>query len=204
MISCLLTSSTSPSKQRSAGWGQHWWTWASSWGVNDELQNIIKFKQSCKVQVQVQRFYQRDKTKSPEVEQCRWWLGRWPLVVTRISSMLLRNIQAVLQSSEILSKDKTKSWSGLKLSSQRQCRWWWERSPWAVIIFFKQTCQSHVLNIDETTIVLLESLADPKSNGIENFEINFLSEQSDSQKVFQLDWSDWEMELSFIVIKQTE
>jgi hypothetical protein len=37
--------------------------------------------------------------------------------------------------------------------------------------------------IDETTIVLLESLADPHrdSNGI---EINFLSEQSDSQKVF--------------------
>ena len=70
-----------------------------------------------------------------------------------------------------------------------------------MIGIFKQTCQSHVLIIDETTIVLLESLADPHSNGI---EINFLSEQSDSQKVFQLDWSDWEMELSFIVIKQTE
>jgi hypothetical protein len=40
------------------------------------------------------------------------------------------------------------------------------------------------LIIDETTIVLLDSLADPHSNGI---EINFLSEQSDSQKVFQLD-----------------
>ncbi len=66
---------------------------------------------------------------------------------------------------------------------------------------FKQTCQPHVLIINETTIVLLESLADSHSNGI---EIDFLSEQSDSQKVFQLDWSDWEMELSFIVIKQTE
>ena len=52
-----------------------------------------------------------------------------------------------------------------------------------MIIIFQQTCQSHVLMIDETTIVLLESLADPHrdSNGI---EINFLSEQSDSQKVF--------------------
>ncbi len=66
---------------------------------------------------------------------------------------------------------------------------------------FKQTCQSHVLIINETTIVLLESLVDSHSNGI---EIDFLSEQSDSQKVFQLDWSDWETELSFIVIKLTE
>jgi hypothetical protein len=38
---------------------------------------------------------------------------------------------------------------------------------------FKQSCQSHALIIDETTIVLLESLADPHSNGI---EIKFLSE----------------------------
>jgi hypothetical protein len=38
---------------------------------------------------------------------------------------------------------------------------------------FKQSCQSHVSIIDETTIVLLESLADPHSNGI---EIKFLSE----------------------------
>ncbi len=53
-----------------------------------------------------------------------------------------------------------------------------------MIIIFKQTCQSHILIIDETTIVLLEALADPHSNGI---EINFLSEQSDSQKVIQLD-----------------
>ncbi len=66
---------------------------------------------------------------------------------------------------------------------------------------FKQTCQSHVLTINETTTVLLESLADSHSHGI---EIDFLSEQSDSQKVFQLDWSDWELELSFIVIKLTE
>jgi hypothetical protein len=45
MISCLLTSGStgtraSPSQQRSAGWGQHCWTWASSWCVDDELQNI--------------------------------------------------------------------------------------------------------------------------------------------------------------------
>ncbi len=66
---------------------------------------------------------------------------------------------------------------------------------------FKQTCKSHILIINETTIVLLESFADSNSNGI---EIDFLSEQSDSQKVFQLDWSDWEIELSFIVIKLTE
>jgi hypothetical protein len=46
MISCLLTSSPSPSQQRSAGWGQHCWTWASSWGVNDELQNIQAILQS--------------------------------------------------------------------------------------------------------------------------------------------------------------
>jgi hypothetical protein len=68
---------------------------------------------------------------------------------------------------------------------------------------FKQTCQSHVLIINETSIVHLESLADSHSNGI---EIDFLlvSEQSDSQKVFQLDWSDCKMKLRFIVIKQTE
>jgi hypothetical protein len=48
MISCLLTSSTSPSlsQQRSAGWGQHCWTWASRLGVNDELQNIQAILQS--------------------------------------------------------------------------------------------------------------------------------------------------------------
>jgi hypothetical protein len=46
MISCLLTSSTSPSQQRTAGWGQHCWTWASSWGVNDELQIIQAILQS--------------------------------------------------------------------------------------------------------------------------------------------------------------
>jgi hypothetical protein len=38
---------------------------------------------------------------------------------------------------------------------------------------FKQSCQSRVSIIDETAIVLLESLADPHSNGI---EIKFLSE----------------------------
>jgi hypothetical protein len=46
MISGLLTSSTSPSQQRSAGWGQHCWTWASSWVINDELQNIQAILQS--------------------------------------------------------------------------------------------------------------------------------------------------------------
>jgi hypothetical protein len=35
-----------PIQQRSAGWGQHCWTWASSWGVNDELQNIQAILQS--------------------------------------------------------------------------------------------------------------------------------------------------------------
>jgi hypothetical protein len=38
---------------------------------------------------------------------------------------------------------------------------------------FKQSCQYHILIIDETTIVLQDSLADPQSNGIEN---KFLSE----------------------------
>jgi hypothetical protein len=38
---------------------------------------------------------------------------------------------------------------------------------------FKQTCQSHALIINETTILLLESLADSHSNGI---DIDFLSE----------------------------
>jgi hypothetical protein len=37
---------------------------------------------------------------------------------------------------------------------------------------FKQSCQSHELIIDETTIVLLESLADAHRNGI---KIKFLS-----------------------------
>ncbi len=55
-----------------------------------------------------------------------------------------------------------------------------------MIIILKQNCQSHILIIDETTIVFLESesSADSHSNGI---EIYFLSEQSDSQKVIQLD-----------------
>jgi hypothetical protein len=38
---------------------------------------------------------------------------------------------------------------------------------------FKQSCQFHILIIDETTIVPLDSLADPHSNMI---EIKFLSE----------------------------
>jgi hypothetical protein len=38
---------------------------------------------------------------------------------------------------------------------------------------FKQSCQFHILTIDENTIILLDSLADPHSNGI---EIKFLSE----------------------------
>jgi hypothetical protein len=42
-----------------------------------------------------------------------------------------------------------------------------------MIGIFKQFCPSHVLIIDETTIVLLESLADPHSNGI---DIKFLPE----------------------------
>jgi hypothetical protein len=60
MISCLLTSSTSPSQQRYAcckraceGLGLQ---------VGASLMSCKIFKQSCKVQVQ--RFYQRDKTKS--------------------------------------------------------------------------------------------------------------------------------------------
>jgi hypothetical protein len=38
----------------------------------------------------------------------------------------------------------------------------------------QKSCQFHTLFIDETTIVLLDLLADPKSNGI---EIKFLSER---------------------------
>ncbi len=60
MISCLLTSSTSPSQQRSArckraceGLGLQ---------VGASMMCCKIYKQSC--QVQVKRFYQRDKTKS--------------------------------------------------------------------------------------------------------------------------------------------
>ena len=66
MIKCLLTNSTSTSQQRCArceraceGLGLQ---------VGASMMSCKIFKQSCKVQVQVQRFYQRDKT---EVEQCR-------------------------------------------------------------------------------------------------------------------------------------
>ena len=38
---------------------------------------------------------------------------------------------------------------------------------------YKQSCPFHILIIDETTTVLLDSLATPHSNGI---EIKFLSE----------------------------
>ena len=67
-----------------------------------------------------------------------------------------------------------------------------------------QPCWFHLLIIDETTIFLLDSFADPHSTWIETeFYLNDFQE-CDSQKVFQLDWSDWEMELSFNVIKQTK
>ncbi len=66
---------------------------------------------------------------------------------------------------------------------------------------FKQSCLFHILIIDETTIVLLDSLADPHSNRI---KIKFLSGGLSIKWLTQgLDWSDWEKELSFIVIKQT-
>jgi hypothetical protein len=60
MISCLLTSSTSPSQQRSARCEQA----CEGLGLQVEasMMSCKKIKQSCKVQVQ--RFYQIDKTKS--------------------------------------------------------------------------------------------------------------------------------------------
>ena len=67
-----------------------------------------------------------------------------------------------------------------------------------------QPCWFQLLIIDATTIFLLDSFADPHLNRIETkFYLNDFQE-CDSQKVFQLDWSDWEMESSFIVIKQTK
>jgi hypothetical protein len=75
---------------------------------------------------------------------------------------------------------------------------------------FKQSCQFHISIIHETNVILLDSLADdaadPHTTTME-LKSNFYPKdfrQSDSQKVFQLDRSDWEMELSFILIKQTE
>jgi hypothetical protein len=60
MISCLLTSSTSPSLQRCAHCK---WACQGLWlQVGASMMSCKIFKQSCKVQVQ--RFYQRDKTKS--------------------------------------------------------------------------------------------------------------------------------------------
>jgi hypothetical protein len=60
MISCLLTSSTSPSQQRCAHCK---WACEGLWlQVGASMMSCKICKQSCKVQVQ--RFYQRDKTKS--------------------------------------------------------------------------------------------------------------------------------------------
>ena len=60
MISCLLTSSTSPSPQRSERC--EWACEGPGLQIGASMMSCKIYLQSCKVQVQ--RFYQRDKTKS--------------------------------------------------------------------------------------------------------------------------------------------
>jgi hypothetical protein len=116
MISYLLTSSTSLSPQRSARCELV----CESLGlqVGASMMSCKLFKQSC--QVQVQRFYQRDKTK-------RWFHlnlssadDDWDVDLEQWLEYQGYYCEIFKQSCKVQrfnQRDKTKSWSGLKLSS---------------------------------------------------------------------------------------
>ena len=154
------------------------------------------FKQSCKVQVQ--RFYQRDKTKSWSGLKLSSADGDQDVDLEHWLEYQGYNCEIFKQSCKVQrfnQRDKTKSWSFLKLSSadgdgdvhKLTMNWDWnvaDSSSWLIGWSPRQ-----------------REVTGSQSNFYLN---NFKFRWSDSQKVFQLDWSDWEMELSFIVIKQTE
>ncbi len=116
MISCLITSSTSPSQQHSAR------CWRACDGlalqVGESMMSCKIFKQYC--QVQVQRFYQRDKTKSWSGLKLRSANGDWDIYLEQWLEYQGYNCKMFKQSCKVQrfnQRDETKSWSGLKLSS---------------------------------------------------------------------------------------
>ena len=116
MVSCLLTSSTSPSQQRSArckracqGLGLQ---------VGASMMSWKTFKQSCKVQDQ--RIYQRDKTTSWSGLKLSSADGDWDVDLEQWREYRGYYCKIFKQSCKVqrfYQRDKTTSCSGLKLSS---------------------------------------------------------------------------------------
>jgi hypothetical protein len=136
------------------------------------------FKQSYKVQVQ--SFYQRDKTKSWSGLKLSSADGDWDVDLEQWLKYQGYYYEIFKQSCKVQrfnQRDKTKSWSFLNLhSADGDGDIDFELKLGCCCVtakMYKQSCQFHVLIIDETTTVLLDSSANPHSNGI---EIKFLSE----------------------------
>ncbi len=92
-----------------------WRTWASSFA---SMMSCKIFQQSCKVQVQ--RFYQRDKTKRWSGLKLSSADGDWGVILEQWLKYQGNNCQIFKQSCKVQwfnQRDKTKSWSFLKLSS---------------------------------------------------------------------------------------
>ncbi len=119
------------------------------------------------------RLKQRDKAKSCSGMKLSSVDGDWELDYEQWWECQGKECKIFQQSCQVQrfnQGDNTKSWCGLELISacgdwdvdKRWLECWGCDSKW-----FKNSCQVQILINDGTTIVLLDSLADPQSNWIE-------------------------------------
>ncbi len=150
----------------------------SSWGV---MMSSKIFKQSCKVQVQ--RFYQRDKTtwKSWSGLKLSSADGDWDIDLEQwLEYDQGYYCEIFMQPFEVQrfnQRDKQKadlawSWAVHMEMGTLTMSWDWNVAD-VTAKTFKQSCLFHILIIDEATIVLLDSLTGSHRNRL---EIKFLSE----------------------------
>ncbi len=104
-------------------------------------------------------------------------------------------------------RDRTKSWSGLKLSSadgDGDVSWDWNVAD-VTAKKFKQSCQFLYISNWWTHYNSSSRFIGwfPQQQDRNQMSIWRTSDRVTHRR-FQLNWSDWEMELNFIVIKQTE
>ena len=115
------------------------------------------FKQSCKVQVQ--RFYQRDKTKSWSGLKLSSADGDWVVDLEHWLEYQGYNCEIFKQSCKVQrfnQRDKTKSWSFLKLSSADgdgdvDLEQWLEYDQGYYCEIFKQSCKVQRFNQRDKT-----------------------------------------------------